>query len=164
MQARQTWLRCGLLVAVFLLLADAARAEDYSYTINYGSVTTITITAYTGSGGAVTIPSTINGLPVTTIGYQAFNGNTNITSLIIPDSITSLESALYEGGPFASCVNLISVTLPKGINNIGVAMFYGCYSLTSITMGTNPGFPRCAPQSHVLDVHLHRINKGSERC
>jgi len=29
---------------------------------------------------------------------------------------------------------------------------------------TQPGFPRCAPQSHVLDVHLHRINKGSERC
>ena len=29
---------------------------------------------------------------------------------------------------------------------------------------SNPGFPRCAPQTHVLDVHLRRINKGSGRC
>jgi len=33
-----------------------------------------------------------------------------------------------------------------------------------IRVPSKPGFPRCAPQSHVLDVHLHRINKGSDRC
>ena len=38
---------------------------QYLYTVNNG---TITITGYTGSGGAITIPSTINGLPVTSIG------------------------------------------------------------------------------------------------
>ena len=37
----------------------------YTYTTNNG---TITITGYTGPGGAVTIPGTINGLPVTSIG------------------------------------------------------------------------------------------------
>ena len=38
---------------------------EFNYTTNNG---TITITGYTGPGGAVTIPSTINGLPVTSIG------------------------------------------------------------------------------------------------
>ena len=54
----------GLLPLLLLLaLADVVQAQ-WNYTINNG---TITITEYTGPGGAVTIPSTINGLPVTSI-------------------------------------------------------------------------------------------------
>ena len=41
----------------------------YTFTINNG---TITITGYTGSSGAETIPDKISGLPVTSIGYGAF--------------------------------------------------------------------------------------------
>jgi hypothetical protein len=40
------------------------QAQDYAYTTNNG---TITITKYIGPGGDVTIPSRINGLPVTSI-------------------------------------------------------------------------------------------------
>ncbi len=54
-----------------LALITAVQAQDYTYTTNNG---TITITQYTGPGGAVTIPDTINGLPVTSIGDQAFSG------------------------------------------------------------------------------------------
>ena len=72
---------------------------------NYKTVGgTITITKYTGTGGAVTIPSTINNLPVTSIGTNAF----------------------------ASCVTLTSVTIPTSVTNIGDYAFYSCTSLTSV--------------------------------
>ena len=47
------------------LAATAQQFGDFTYSSD-GSA--ITITGYTGPGGAVTIPATIVGLPVTTIG------------------------------------------------------------------------------------------------
>ena len=60
-----------LLPLLFLLMVPAVVQAQFNYVINNGA---ITITGYTGSGGAVTIPDTINGLPVTSIGYYAFGG------------------------------------------------------------------------------------------
>ena len=80
----------------------AAVQAQYNYTTNNGA---ITITGYTGPGGAVTIPGTINGLPVTSIGDHAF---------------------YY-------CTNLTNVTIPNSVTNIGDYAFYYCTSLTSVT-------------------------------
>src|SRR6266481_3102485 len=68
------------IIPLLLLLARPVvlEAEDYLHTTNNG---TITITKYTGLSGVVTIPSTINGLPVTTIGNYAFSRCTSITSV-----------------------------------------------------------------------------------
>ena len=58
------------LVLLFLLLRlAAAQAQNYTWTINDG---TVTITGYTGPGGAATIPNSINRLPGTSIGDYAF--------------------------------------------------------------------------------------------
>ena len=60
---------CAPWIVLLLLLAlPAAVQAQFTYTTNNGS---ITITGYTGQGGAVTIPDTINGLPVTDIGRYA---------------------------------------------------------------------------------------------
>ena len=94
----------------------------------------ITITGYTGPGGAVAIPASINGLPVTSIGSQAFQYCASLTSVAIPDSVTSIgASALME------CFGLTHVTIGSGVTNIGVAAFVDCASLTTITVDTlNP--------------------------
>ena len=96
----------------------------YNYTINNG---TITITGYTGPGGAVTIPSTINFLPVTSIGDYAFY-ETGLASVTIPDSVTSIGE-----GAFLNCLNLVSVTIANGVTSIGGDAFYGT-SLSSVTI------------------------------
>ncbi|HPA20722.1 MAG TPA: leucine-rich repeat protein [Verrucomicrobiae bacterium] len=65
----------------------------FTYTTNNGA---ITITKYIGSGGDVVIPSTINGMPVTGIGNNAFWECTNATSVTVPASVTSLESNPFD--------------------------------------------------------------------
>ena len=54
-----------LLPLLLVLTLPAAVQAQYNYMTDNG---TITITGYTCFGGAVTIPDTIDGLPVTSIG------------------------------------------------------------------------------------------------
>lgn len=68
---------------------------------------THTITDYTGNGGYIVIPSTLEGLSVTTIGENAFysnEGNYSITGIRIPSSVTTIY-----GGAFAHLYSLNSV-------------------------------------------------------
>ena len=59
----------------------------------------------------VIIPSVYNGLPVTNISNNAFNNCTNLTSIIIPNSVHNIN-----GDAFSGCINLISITVISGIN------------------------------------------------
>ena len=66
---------------------------------------------------------------VTSIGGWAFFGCTSLTSITIPDSVTSIGGAAFYG-----CISLTSITIPDGVTSIGVEAFCGCFSLTSITI------------------------------
>jgi PKD repeat protein len=121
-----------------------------SYTTNNGA---ITITGYTGSGGSVTIPSTVNGLPVTGIENGAFDNCQNVTSVTIPGSIsqiapwafidcTSLTNVTIANGvtsiggfAFGNCTNLTSVIIPGTVTSIGEYAFYACLNLTNAVIG-----------------------------
>ncbi len=89
----------------------------------------VTITGYTGSGGAVSIPSATNGYPIVSIGDDAFL-NSAITSLMIPDSVTSIG---YEA--FGLCASLATVNdALNGITNIAQYAFFTCTNLTSLAI------------------------------
>lgn len=106
-------------------LPVAAQAQ-YSYTTDGGAVT---ITGYAGPGGAVTIPDSIGGLPVTGIGSRAFAYSTNLTSVTIPDSVTSIGVEA-----FTDCAKLASVTMGGNVASIGDRAFYSCTKLTNATI------------------------------
>ena len=119
-----------ILGLLFLLsaLPTAVQAQLH-YVTNNG---TITITAYdctNGSGGAVIIPITTNGLLVTDIGNTAFASRTCLTSITIPDSIASIGS-----DAFSYCTSLTNVTIGIGVTNIGNTAFRGCSSLTNVAI------------------------------
>lgn len=80
--------------------------------------------------GALIIPSTHNGLPVTAIGDNAFYDNRNITSLSIPDSITTIGSWAFSG-----CMSIDKIVIPDSVTTMKNEAFYGCRDTTSITIG-----------------------------
>src|SRR5258706_5243880 len=91
------------LLLLLLLTLPAVVQAQFNYTTNNGA---ITITGYTGPGGAVVIPNTINGLPVTRIGDYAFNGKAGLTSVTIPNSVISMGTSA-----FSYSYSLTSVTI-----------------------------------------------------
>ena len=110
------------------ITASAAETYgDYQYEVK--SDNTVTITKYYGNGDNVTIPSKIDGYPVTSIGSWAFYSRISLTSVTIPDSVTSIGNfAFYE------CSSLTSVTIPDSVTEIGRYAFDGCSSLTSVSI------------------------------
>lgn len=115
------------------LIATVAQAQ-FTYTQN--SDNTITITGYTGSGGNVVIPDTINGFPVKVIAGAAFDNQFSITNVTLPDTLTNIGS-----DAFAYCGTLKSIAIPDTVSVIGLAAFESCQELTSISVGTgNPSF------------------------
>jgi hypothetical protein len=98
---------------------------QFTFTTNSGA---ITITGYTGSGGAVLIPVAINGYPVTGIGEGAFGGSGGVTSVTIPNSVTNIGSYAFQ-----DCFSLTSVTIPNSVTTIGVEAFADS-GLTSVTI------------------------------
>ena len=94
----------------------------------------ITITGYTGPGGNVTIPASIDGKVVSYIGRNAFQGCTSLTSVTIPNTVSMIEENAFQG-----CTSLTSVTIPNSVARIGTIAFCSCPSLTSVTFqGTIP--------------------------
>ena len=122
-----TWLTvAGLL----LLLLPTTGQAHYTYKTNDAA---IIITGYDCSGSVATIPSTLGGLTVTSIGQSAFIGCRRMTSVTIPDSVTKIgDNAFMDSG-------LASVTIPRSVTSIGKGAFYKCTRLTrSIFLGNAP--------------------------
>ena len=60
---------------------------------------------------------------------HAFYGCTSLTSIVIPDNVTTIGDFA-----FRNCTNLKSINLPDSLTSIGVDAFMGCTSLTSINL------------------------------
>lgn len=129
---------------------DAANAPlfDFEFTPDNTAVI-VTNYKYNGAAADVTIPSRYKGKPVTTIGHAAFF-NSAVTSVTIPDSVTSISDDAFVNCPqltnisipnsvtyigffaFGSCTSLKSITLPSSLSSISGALFSGCSQLTTI--------------------------------
>ncbi len=79
--------------------------------------------------GEFTIPRTVKGYPVTSIGDWAFYICSALTSVTIPDSVTSIG-----WGAFYGCDMLASVTIPDSVTSIGREAFFFCSALASVTI------------------------------
>jgi len=121
-------------------------ADGKSYSVSRGTVTE----------GAVVIPAKYNNLPVTEIENNAFNQAALITSITIPNGITTIGTSAFGYCGFASitipnsvktigsfafsnCAKLTNITIPNSVTVISNDVFENCKSLTSVTFqGTIP--------------------------
>lgn len=89
--------------AVFAVPEKEA-VDHVSYSIGDGQVT---VTGYLGTAVSVTVPATIEGLPVTKIGTNAFRNCEQLTDITLPGSITAIGDRAFEGCTGLKTVNFL---------------------------------------------------------
>lgn len=127
---------------------DAVNAQLFDFAFTPDN-TAVIVTKYNGIAADVTIPSRYKGKPVTAINNAVFP-NSAVTSVTIPDSVTSIPDAAFVNcseltnisipnsvtyiglSAFSSCTSLKSITLPSSLRSISEALFFGCSQLTTI--------------------------------
>jgi hypothetical protein len=113
----------------FVFLPFLSAHAQFACATNNGQ---ITITKYNGSAGNVVIPSVLHGFPVTAIGKMAFDLDTRILSVTIPDSVVEIgEQAFW------CCPSLTNVSIGNGVTTVGDSAFLGCSNLVTVRVGTN---------------------------
>ncbi|MBQ7251396.1 MAG: leucine-rich repeat domain-containing protein, partial [Kiritimatiellae bacterium] len=178
MKKRNWAKRATVLLAVAMCIAFGASSAwaatqvvdgiTWTYSVSGGNAT---VAGADPTTGALAIPSTLGGCPVTSIGQDAFSGFSMLTSVTIPDSVTSIGAYAFSG-----CTGLAGVTVPDSVKNLEEYAFYGCESLTDATIlgnvtndwnlhaysGTGPGpFSDCTHLSSVtLGGKMEKIGNG----
>ena len=140
------------------LLADEAAAEEAlgASEFRYVSVSGgISVTGYDGTAAKVTIPSSINGKTVVSIGEEAFRQKP-VTSVTLPATLTSLGRKCFYGceslevvnlgscpslktigeGAFSLCNSLAAVRIPDSVTLIDDDAFFDCSRLEKVKLGS----------------------------
>ena len=85
---------------------------------------------YIGNGGDITLPENFNGDNYT-IGDNAFYGCSGLTSIEIPNSVTSIGNQAFYG-----CNGLTSVTIPNNVTSIESSAFTSCNNIKTIDINS----------------------------
>ncbi|SFD27847.1 leucine-rich repeat protein [Ruminococcus albus] len=132
------------------ITASAETYGDFEYQVLGDG--NISILKYNGNADKVSIPASINGKRVVSIGEYAFYMHNNITDITIPDTVLNIGSFAFSNCrslnnidipdsvvsiniyAFYLCSGLTSVSIPASVASIGNFSFYGCTSLTNISV------------------------------
>ena len=113
--------------------------------------------SYNEYSGSITIPATVTYEGVTcsvkNIGDEAFRRCRSLTSITIPEGVTSIETLSFSG-----CSSLTSINIPESVTSIGYSAFYGCSRLTTIVLPksvTYIGYEAFANCSELTDVYCN---------
>ena len=129
MGALGSMLAAGVQVACSKSLGRGSQTETdsgYSYVTNADSKG-VTVTGIYSGTGEISVPSEINGLPVTAIGTRAFNGRTAFTKVIIPETVQTIGEEAFRG-----CSALQTVSIGTGVTSIERYAFYECPKLADV--------------------------------
>lgn len=143
------------IISIETFSVSAETSDYYTYTINDGEATITDVD--TSISGDVIIPSTLGGYPVTCIGKDAFGFCLNVTSVEIPDGVTTIDKLAFQkcsaakinipssvtkigNYAFSDCVQLGVIDIPSSVTSIGDGVFYECGNLIRITVEKNNAY------------------------
>ena len=101
--------------------------QTYSVvSITQSSTASTTDGAFANCSGltSVSLPASL-----THIGNYSFNGCTALTTIVIPDNVST-----FGNGAFQNCTSLNSITMPANAESLGEYLFSGCAKLTALTL------------------------------
>ena len=116
---------------VLVVDSRAASESALTFTLNDDGESYSVTGCDTSAESEIVIPETYNDLPVIKIKDYAFDYYENIVSVTIPDSVTNIGSYA-----FYSCTSLKSIKIPDSVTSLGTSSFSGCANLTSIEIGS----------------------------
>lgn len=143
---RTAW--AAVLVLLWLSALPAAVQAQFNYS---GYKGTIVITGYYGTNSDVDIPTSIEGLPVRSIGSGAFLNNNVVVNVTIPGTVTNLGKCAFQ-----DCSALVSVTIPGSVACIQTIAFDRCGSLARVTISNGvtsiaeDAFTSCSSLTNVV--------------
>ena len=121
---------CFLAVITRGILAATAYVDglNWTYTVangvaSLGGGSSTSTAVPTSTTGAITIPESLGGYPVKSVGDSAFSQCYSLTSVTIPNGVTNISSAA-----FYNCRSLTSITIPDSVTSVGYYAFNGCNS------------------------------------
>ena len=100
--------------------------DGFTYSIEGDAAT---ITGYTGTATALSIPAKVEGVQVRSIGNSAFKDMASINGVYIPSGVTSIGDYA-----FAECISMNSVSIPSSVTSIRRFAFSGCTNLPSVSI------------------------------
>ena len=126
----RTFINITAFISAFVIaqngLADSVSIGDYTWTYSVSSGKA-TITGVSPATGDISIPATIGDYSVRFIGARAFEDCSGLTSVMIPDGVTSIGRYAFRG-----CSGLTSVEIPDGVTSIGYSAFSYCSRMASV--------------------------------
>ena len=97
---------------------------DFRFTVVSGN--SVLVSKYYGDSTDVELPATVSDRTVSGV-YSGCFENSDITSVIMPDSYTVIGSFAFSG-----CESLTAVHLPESLKTIGMMAFYNCGALQNV--------------------------------
>lgn len=110
--------------------SQASQTEAEKQTFSFKAVSggiEITGIANENASGEYSIPDTIDGKPVISIGERAFYNNKKIKSIILPETLKTINDHAFSG-----CTSISRITIPKSVIKIGNSAFSPCNNLSAV--------------------------------
>ncbi len=132
------------------IAVNAATSGNYTYEVKSGKA--IIIDVNTNISGDITIPASLGGYTVTTIGDRAFYECNRLTGVTIPEGVVELGEAAFgfcqkltsvslpstvktiADGAFSDCIRLEGITIPDGVISIGDLAFSNCDNINEVVI------------------------------
>ena len=128
---KKTILLAALLLPVSALaLTATVDGITWTYSVSDGKAVignTVNAAIPSETEGAIAIPDKLGGYAVSDIRKSAFRGCSGLTSITIPDGVTSIGVAA-----FSYCSGLTSVTIPDSVTSVGEYVLAGCNGLKTV--------------------------------